>query len=91
MLLLDHREQLLLLVQEPLLLHLLLLDHLQEDRVVQHLRPAGFCGGENAHSEPAPSAQALGRVEGRGTQGAGAGSPRGSPRDALRSHGLTRA
>lgn len=46
-LLLDHREQLLLLVQEALLLHLLLLDHLQQDGVVQHLCPAGLWHSEN--------------------------------------------
>lgn len=41
-LLLDHGQQLLLLVQQALLLHLLLFDHLQQDSVVQHLCPAGF-------------------------------------------------
>lgn len=46
-LLLDHRKQLLLLVQQPLLLHLLFLDHLQQDGVVQHLRPAGFWRGDS--------------------------------------------
>lgn len=52
-LLLDHRQQLLLLVQEALLLHLLLLDHLQQDLVVQPLHAAGVWG--DTPSEPAPA------------------------------------
>ena len=52
-LLLDHRQQLLLLVQQALLLHLLFFDHLKQDGVVQHLRPASFWVWK-AHSQRVP-------------------------------------
>lgn len=49
-LLLDHCQQLLLLVQEALVLLLLLLDHLQQHGMLQHLRPAGLCVGTRGQS-----------------------------------------
>lgn len=79
MLLLNHRQQLLLLVQQPLLLDLLLFDHLQQDGVVQQLRPARFWQGEGAQSEPVPATQVWCRADGDGMPALGCPTPALAP------------